>query len=280
MAKKSGLKRQLKKLWASQKALAIPVTYLMLFFSLLIVISLTYSLAVAKIGAQSSALKASVAKQNMLTLDDAVHSVAWSFGASKIVYMDDCGGFFQTQSTEKHLAINFTDGQSFFDIVFNSSVGKAAYELEPSESLFASTFIKGDDRSIANESDSTMTQLYVAVGDDAQELTLCYRPSATVAVIGTSNGKPLNLIRIYIISLNSSQNLSLKEGFYLKVTALNVTVTAYQYEFNESLSHLTLKVTLDEIQSIVKLPISSNSQGAIVNLEIVLCNVRLQKTEV
>jgi hypothetical protein len=273
-------KRQLRKLLQSKKAFAIPVTYLILFVSLIAVVSVTYSFAVIKISARGALLKASVAKQNMQVLDDAVHSVAWSFGASEVVYMDDCGGTFQTAPTAKNLLINFTDEQSFYAIVFNSSLGEAFYELEPSESNDAGLFVRGDDRTIVNQSAFTMTQLYFAVGDDAKDLTLCYHPSATAALIGTRNGKPLNLVRVHIINLNSSQNLMLKEKFYLKVTSENVTTTTSQYEFNQSISSLALKVVFDGTQGTVWLPISSNVNGAVVNVEIVVCNVKIQRVEV
>ncbi len=268
------------KLLQSKKAFAIPVTYLILFVSLMAIISLTYSFAVAKISARGTLLKASVAKQNMQVLDDAVRSVTWSFGASEVVYIDDCGGIFQTEPTAKSLLINFTDEKSFYEIMFNSSIGKAFYELEPSESNYDGLFVRGDDRAIINQSAFTMTQLYFATGDDAKELALCYRPSATAALIGTSNGKPLNLIRIHVINLNSSQNLMLREKFYLKVTSVNVTTTTSQYEFNQSVSSLALEAVFDGIRSTVWFPISSDVSGAVVNVEIVVCNVKIQRVEV
>jgi len=268
-------KKQLMKFLQSKKALAIPVTYLILFVSLVAIISITYSFAVVKVSSRGGLLKVSVAKQNMQVLNDAVRSVAWSFGASEIVYMDDCGGVFQTKSTVKSLVINFAD-----DVVFNSSIGKAFYELESSEFTYDDLFIKGDYGAIINQSAYTMTQLYFSAGNEAKELTLCYRPSVTATPIGTSNGKPLNLIRVYIINLNSSQNLMLREKFYLKVTSLNVTTTTQQYDFSASISSLALKAVFGGILSTVRLPISSNSEGAVVNLEIVMCNVKIQRVEV
>jgi hypothetical protein len=273
-------KGQLRKFLQSKKALTIPVTYLILFSSLIAIISVTYSFAVVKISARGALLKASVAKQNMQVLDDAVRSVAWSFGASKVVYIDDYGGIFQTNPTAKNLVINFTDGQSLYDVVFNSSVGKAFYTLEPSEFNYEGFYIRGDGRAIINQSSFTLTQLYVATGDDAKELTLCYRPSATAANIGATNGKPLNLIRVYIVNLNSSQTVMLREKIYLKITGVNVSTVTRQYEFNQSVSSLALKAVFDETTSIVRLPISSNTEGAFVNLEVVVSNIRIQEAEV
>jgi hypothetical protein len=269
-------KKKLRKFLNSNRALAIPVTYLILFASLIAVISATYSFAIVKIGSRGALLKASVAKQNMQALDDAVRSVSWNLGASSTVYMDDCGGIFQVSPTAKSLTINFTDGDTFNDIVFNSSIGKTFYKLEPSEANYDDLFIRGDKRAIINQSASTMTQLYYSKGSDSGELTLSYRPSATATLIGTNDGKPSNLIRIYIININSSQNLMLTEKFYLKITAMNITTVTRQYEFNSSLSSLALKAIFDGTSSTVQLPISSNTDGAVVSLEIVVCNVRIQ----
>jgi len=244
------------------------------------IIFVTYSFAVAKISARGALLKTSMARQNMQGLDDAVLSVAWSFGVSEVIYMDDCGGVFKTEPTAKTLVLKFTDEQAFYDVVFSSPIGKALHELEPSETEYDGFFIRGDDRAIINQSSFTMTQLYFGLGDDIKQLTLCYRPSATAAFIGTNNGKPLNIVRIYVLNLNSSQSLMLRGKFYLKVTAVNVTTTTRQYEFNVSVSSLALKADFDGKLSTVWLPISSDSEGAIVNLEIVVCSVKIQKAEV
>jgi hypothetical protein len=264
----------------SNRAIAIPVTYLILFVTLIAIISATYSFAIVKISARGATLRASVAKQNMQILDSAIRSVAWSYGASEVVYIDDSGGIFHTDPTAKRLTINFTDEQSFSDIVFDSSVGRAFCELESSEYGNEGLFIRGDQRAIVNQSAVAMTQLYFATGNDANKLTLCYRPSATAAPIGMSNGKPLNLIRVYVMNLNSSENSMLREQFYLRVTATNVTTVTRQRDFNVSVSSLALKAIFDGTSTVVWLPVSSNVDGAIVNLEIVLCNVKIQRAEV
>lgn len=272
-------RKRLGNLLHSKKALAIPVTYLMLFVSLIVVISATYSFAAVKINARGNIIRAAVARQNMQFLDDAVHSVAWSFGASEAVYMDDTGAVFRTEITTKPLLINFTDEQTISDVVFNSSVGRAFYEL-PSGSDFESSFVRGDERSIVNQSSFTMTQLYTLTEKDTRILVLCYRPSATVAVIGASDGKPLNLIRINIINLNSSESLALREKFYLKITSLNVTTITHRYEFNSSVSSLELKAVLDGTSDTVWLPISSNVDGAVVDVEVVTCSIQIREVEV
>lgn len=273
-------KRQLKGFLKSKRALAIPVTYLLLFVSLMAIISMTYSFAVVKINSRGALLRASVAKQNMQFLDDAVHSVAWSFSASEVVYMDNCGGIFKTENTAKNLALNFTDEQTFYSVLFNSPVGRMYYKLDDSEFNEDGSYIRGDDRAVINQTAFTMTQLYVMTADDAKQLVLSYRPLATAAAIGTSGGKPLNLIRINVINVNSSANLSQQEKFYLKVTSVNVTTTKTRYEFNQSVSSLAIKSAFDGKETTVWLPISSISDGVVVDVEVDVCYVTIQRAEV
>jgi hypothetical protein len=273
-------KRQLKGFLKSKRALAIPVTYLLLFVSLMAIISMTYSFAVVKINSRGALLRASVAKQNMQFLDDAVHSVAWSFSASEVVYMDNCGGIFKTENTGKNLALNFTDEQTFYSVLFNSPVGRMYYKLDDSEFNEDGSYIRGDDRAVINQTAFTMTQLYVMTADDAKQLVLSYRPLATAAAIGTSGGKPLNLIRINVINVNSSANLSQQEKFYLKVTSVNVTTTKTRYEFNQSVSSLAIKSAFDGKETTVWLPISSISDGVVVDVEVDVCYITIQRAEV
>lgn len=273
-------KRQLKGFLKSKRALAIPVTYLLLFVSLMAIISMTYSFAVVKINSRGALLRASVAKQNMQFLDDAVHSVAWSFSASEVVYMDNCGGIFKTENTAKNLALNFTDEQTFYSVLFNSPVGRMYYKLDDSEFNEDGSYIRGDDRAVINQTAFTMTQLYVMTADDAKQLVLSYRPLATAAAIGTSGGKPLNLIRINVINVNSSANLSQQEKFYLKVTSVNVTTTKTRYEFNQSVSSLAIKSAFDGKETAVWLPISSISDGVVVDVEVDVCYITIQRAEV
>ena len=273
-------KRQLKGFLKSKRALAIPVTYLLLFVSLMAIISMTYSFAVVKINSRGALLRASVAKQNMQFLDDSVHSVAWSFSASEVVYMDNCGGIFKTENTAKNLALNFTDEQTFYSVLFNSPVGRMYYKLDDSEFNEDGSYIRGDDRAVINQTAFTMTQLYVMTADDAKQLVLSYRPLATAAAIGTSGGKPLNLIRINVINVNSSANLSQQEKFYLKVTSVNVTTTKTRYEFNQSVSSLAIKSAFDGKETTVWLPISSISDGVVVDVEVDVCYITIQRAEV
>lgn len=266
------------RLWSSKRGIAIPVTFLMLFVSLTLVISATYYFAVAKISAKGELLNISAAKQSMLLLDDSIGFVAWSSGTSEVFHLEDCGGEFKSEPTAKRLVINLTD-DTFYDVIFNSSIGKVAYELSPSESPTTGIFLRGDSRVVVNQSSSTMTQLYISMGTKRPEITLCYRPLASSSTVGSSGGKPVNSLRIYILNLNSSQNLALRGELYLKLTCLNVTSTVRSYNFSYPITSLMIKADLDGVEGEVSLPISSTAEGAIVNVETVTCNIRLQRAK-
>jgi len=254
------------------------VTYLTLFVSLLVIVSVTYSYAVVKINGKNAQVKGSVAKQNMQILDDVVHRVAWSHGASEVISMDDCGGTFKTAATNIRLLLNLTDESSFNDILFDSPVGQAKYELQNGIGDIG-TYFRGDGRAVINATAFTVTQLHVTSGENSVQIVLNYRPFATSTTVGQSDGKPVNRIRINILSLNASESLWLKEKFSLKIGSLNVTCRTCSYSLNTSVSSLALKAELDGTETTIWLPIESNIQGANVIVDIVTCTIKIQKME-
>lgn len=264
----------------SRKGLAIPVTYLLLFASLIVIISATYGFAIARISAEAAQLRGSVAKRNMQALDEAIRFVAWSAGGSKTVYMEDCGSGFHSKPLAKNLTIVLTDGQAFSHGVFNGSVGKVLYALEGLAESNAGLYVRGDSRAIVGQGAYTVTQLYFdfdGEGERAQRLVLCYRPMATVLAVG-ANGevKPLNIIRVYIISLGCSRTFSLYGSFHLKVSVLNITSTVSRFEFNSSVSSLALEAVSDNAKTTVWLPVQSGAEGAVVSVETYICHVNVQ----
>jgi len=262
--------------WLSKRGMAVPVTFLILLVSLSLIISLTYSLAVSRINSKSQLLKVSAAKQGMLYLENFIASIAWSPGSSQVYSFDDCGGKLRVEPEAKSLLINLTDN-SFYDVVFDGSVGKAVYELFPSESQGDNLFLKGDNRVVINQSRFTMTQLYIFQGTESPEITLCYRPLASSTAVGSSGGKPVNNLRIYVISLNSSQNITLQGNFYLEIACLNVTSSSRSYDFSYPINSLLVKANSDGATGEVSLPISSNAEGALVNMEIITCDIQLRR---
>ena len=265
--------------WQSKRGIALPITFLVMFVSLTLLISTTYFFAISRISSESILLRVSGAKQDMFSLENSIASVTWSPGSSQIYYFDNWEGTLMMVPGDRRLVINVTDN-SFYDIVFNSTIGSIIYTLPASGAQNEDFYPKGDSRAIVNQSASTMTQLHIFRDTESQRIMISYRPLAFSAPIASNNGKPVNNIRIYIINLNSSQPFTLQGNFHIKIACINVTSTTGSYDFLYQITFLTVKSTLDNVGDTVALPISSSEEGAIVNLEIVMCNVQLQRTGV
>jgi len=273
---KHRIKKSLRKLRSSRKAIALPVTFLMLFVSLTILVAVTYYFSITRISARTLALKTTGVEQEMLSLEKIVKFVSWSPGAHEIYEFGDFGGTFKVVPTAKSLVLNITDDSSFNDVFFDSSVGKALYELPPAEEMLGDLFLRGDSRAIVNQSSASMAQLQISQGNEYYELTLSYRPLAGATITGLSNGKPVNNLRVYVVNLNGSESITRLGAFRLKVSCLSVTSALQTYNFTSPLSSLSIKADLDGVVDAVSIPISSNEQGAIVKLETVVCFVKIE----
>jgi len=259
--------------------MAIPITFLMLFVSLMLIITATYYLAMTNISAQGQTLNFSEAKQSMNSLENTISNVLWSPGASQVYLLNDFGGDFETIPSAKTLLINITDG-AFTDTIFSSPIGEAVYELATGEPGASGLYLKGDARTVVNSSASTMTQLGIVTGETSQEIVLSYRPLASSMITGSSDDKPANTVQVYVVSMNLSQSLTLSGAFYLEAKCLSVVSSIRSYDISYQTSTLQVNAVLDGIDGAVSLPISSNSSGAIINVEVLVCNIELQTVEV
>lgn len=266
----------------SRRGLAVPVTYLILFGSLIVLVSVTYGFAVAQINAKGAVLGVAVAKQNMQALDDAIRLVAWNTGAAKTVFMEDCGSLFQVQPNAKNLVLRLTDGGGFSSVFFNGSVGKILYTFSALPENQQGLFIRGDGRTIVGYGASTMAQLYFERNGNVQQLVLCYRPMATALTTCLSNGnseggsKPVNLIRLYVLNVSVPQPLALGGSFKLKVSTANMTSALQVFNFEGAVSSLAIEALSEKAQTTVWLPLESTAEGAVVNLETYICHINIQ----
>ena len=89
----------------SKKATALPVSFLMLFVSLTLIVSATYYVSVTKIQSRGQLLNISVAKQSMLSLENSIGFTEWSPGTSNVYHFEDSGGTFKIYPTAKSLLI-------------------------------------------------------------------------------------------------------------------------------------------------------------------------------
>lgn len=263
----------------SRRATALPVSFLMLFVSLTLIVSATYYVSVTKIQTRGQLLNVAMAKQNMLSFEESIEFTKWSPKASNVYHFEDSGGMFRTYPTTKNLLVNITDNNTFYEVIFNSSIGKAVYELPSAEISVFTFYMKGDRRAIINQSAFTMAQLYLSPGTPSPELTLTYRPLVTISETGFSQGKPINTLRLYIINLNSSTTITTQGEFNIKSTCVNVTSTLQTYNFSYPITSIFVKTALDGRSDMVVLPVSSNASGAFVKVETLVCNIKLERIQ-
>ena len=74
-----------RKFMHSRLAVALPVTFLILFVTTLGLISATYYFSIQKIGSESQLVKITTAKQDMLSLNDKILSTIWNPGSSSTI---------------------------------------------------------------------------------------------------------------------------------------------------------------------------------------------------
>lgn len=268
-------KRTYPRLWRCSRGTALPVTYLMLFVSLTLIISATYYLAITRISARGQALNFVGAKQAMTSLESNIEDVLWSPWASRAQYVDDFGGNFEIEPAAKTLIVNITDG-TFHEIIFNSSVGRSTYQLYYAEPGSSGSFLRGDSRVIISDNSLTLAQLQIVTGQTSQEIQLAYRPFASSTVTDLSGSKPVNAIRIYIVSMNSSENLTFPGSFYLKAKCQSVYSTTRSYNLSYAISSIQVEAILDGVNGSVSLPVFSNQSGTILDVEVLICNIQLQ----
>ena len=276
----SSVIRELAKFYHSKKALAIPVTFLILFVSLLGVISVTYYYAIQTVEASSQSLKVSMANQNMESLDDALLSVMWQPGSSQTLQFQDCGGTLRIQPSANQLLINITDGINITSTVFNATIGQAIYELPYSQSPETGLFLKGDSQVIVDQNDSTTTQLSIENGPQHPEILLCYRPVTSSTVYENDDNTTVNEIRLYMVNLNSSQDIELMGNVPLEISCTTVQETLANYNVSYLPSSLTITANMNGTHGQVTVPIfpiSNTVNGAVIDVELIVCDVTIER---
>jgi len=268
---------RLVKLRRSKKALAIPATFMILFVSMLGIVSITYYFAVEKVNTRSTTLKIVTAKQDMLSFDENLRATLWQPGSARTFEFADSGGKVNVQPSTNSLIISVTDNRDVAATIFNETIGQVLYELPYSETADTGLFLKGDSRTITNQSGSSITQLYIRRGAAHAEILLRYRPTVSYATGGVENEKAVTNVRIYVVNLSASDAISLFGKVPLKMSCATTQITTATYDVSYDPETLVVTSVLDGASGQVSIPISSTASGAIINVEVVLCNVTIQR---
>ena len=267
---------RLLKLYRSKRALAIPVTYLILFVTTLGIVAVTYYYSIERIDARSVSLKDSMAEQGMESLDEAASSVLWQPGSSKTLQIDDYGGELVVQPLTNLLLVNVTDNNGISGTIFNATVGQVVYEMPYSESSDAGLFLDGDSSPISNQTGSATAQLYIRNGQEHIEIALQYRPIVSVASYVAEDNTIVYDVRVYIVNLNSSQSIDSMGTVPLEISCVNVQNTVTTYNVTYPAGTLTINANLTGSQGQVSVPITGGDNRAEVNLNLILCNVKIE----
>jgi hypothetical protein len=262
----------------SKRALAIPMTFLILFVSTLGLISVTYFFAVEKVNSQSLTIKMATAKQDLLSLDQSIMSVVWQPGSARSVEISDSGGKINIQPLAGSLTLSLSDKRDFNQIVNNQTTGQVVYELPYSGSPETGLFLKGDSRTITNQSGSLSTQLCIENGPEHPEIQLHYRPVVSYSVEGVEEGRTINNLRIYVINMNESESISLNGKIPLRVSCESTKITTETYNVSYAIDALTITSVMNGVSGQTSIPISSTSNGAVINFEIVQSNVKIERS--
>jgi hypothetical protein len=269
--------RHFKKFVHSKYAMALPVTFLILFVSTLSIVSFTYYFSVGKVNSQGQTLKVSTAKESLISLNNEIISTLGQPGSSTTFDLIDSGGLLKIQPTRNFLTLSINDGFDIEETIFNTSIGKITYQLPYSSSSQTGLYLKGDSLTIANQSGSSTSQLCIASGAEHPEIRLQYRPTVSYAAAGLEDGKVVNGIRIYIVNLNSSLEISLRGEFPLQISCISAELESKIFEVSSSVRNLMLTSVLNGVNGSVYVPISSTTEGAIIHIETVVSNVSIQR---
>ena len=259
----------------SKKALALPITYLILFVSTMLLISVTYVFAVQQVNDQQQSFQVLTAKQDMTSLDDDILSVVSQPGSAATLDFRDTGGQLNVQPSSNNLTLSVADNNAINATIFNGTTGQVVYELPPSEDADIGSFLEGDFATITNQSGSSLSQLYIASSLQGPQIQLAYRPAVTYAAAGVENGQAITDIRIYIVNLNSSAPLALRGELPLKIACVSTQLTTETYQVPHQPENLVITSQLNGFTGSVSVPISSTP--AIINVEIVTSNISIEE---
>jgi hypothetical protein len=262
----------------SRRALAIPATFLILFVTMIGMISITYYFSIEKVNAQSQTLKISAIKQDMFSLDDAILSVLWEPGSSRRIDFGNMGGELNVNSSANDMLINITDGDELSGTIFNETIGEVAYKLPYAPSLDTGVFLKGESRTIINQTGSGITQLSVSQGISHPEVQLRYRPIVTYTNTGLEGNLPVNNLRVYVVKLNSSDVTDLMGAVSLKISNTATQTTTTTYTLSRTSGTASITCTINQETGQVVAPLESTVDGCIVRVDVIVCRVELERT--
>jgi hypothetical protein len=214
----------------------------------------------------------------MISLDENIMSTVWQPGSARTFEISDSGGKLCVKPNATSLEIVVTDYQGLNETVFNQITGQISYQLPYSESSEAGLFLRGDSRTITNQSGASNTQLSIESGAEHPEIQLRYRPTLSYYSAGSENGGSVYNLRIYVVNMNGSDAVSLYGKVPLRISCESTQITRATFNFSSNSDAIGVSSVLDGVTSQVSIPISSSPEGGIINVEVVQCIVKVERS--
>lgn len=271
------LKRSVRRIVTSKRALALPATFLILFVTTLGLITVTYYFSVQRINLQSEALKASTARQNFLSLDNSVLSTLGHPGSSATYDLADSGGLLYTLPNNNTLTVTVNDGSGIEQTIYSSTTGQVNYKITTLGSMSIGLYLKGSSQPITDQTGSSLSQIFIVKGEKGPELQLQYRPTITYASGGVQDGKAVTNIRIYIVNLNSSSQITSSGEVPLKVSCVDTQLFSRSFQVSSETENFAITSYLAASTGNILVPVSNTADGAIIHLETVVSTVSIER---
>ncbi len=258
-----------------RRGLAAPVSMLIILFSLTLVSTIAYSISLRQIGNRKEDLKLLAAEEKMLDLEGAISAVAWSPGGSRTLAFSNYGGQLRVEPNENHLTLNITMGNTTVT-VFDSDTGRFVYELPSTVAGHYGVWLRGDGRSIVNQSSAYLARMVVEKGIEHEELVAGYRPLVSSSAGELISDRRVNNVRIYVVNLNASQPLQSRGEFYVRVFCNTVSAQVHSYDHNASVTTLVVTAVLGGEEDAIVVPLTVGPSGSTLRLEVIISRVRIE----
>lgn len=258
-----------------RRGLAAPVSLLLILFSLTLASTIAYTYSLNQIENRKEDLKLYAAEDKMLDLEAAISGVAWSPGGARTLAFSDYGGQLRVEPSANHLRLNFTMGASTYTL-FDSDTGRFVYELPSTVVGHLGRWLRGDERTIVNQSSAYQAMMRVEIGDEREELKARYRPLVSSSVGDLVSERRVNNIRVYVVNLNASQSIGSGGEFHVRVVCDNVTTRVRSYDLDSSITDVGVTAELDGAEGTVVVPLTVGPSGSTVRVEVVVCSVRVE----
>jgi WD40 repeat protein len=258
--------------------LTAPVSLLLILFSLTLASTIAYTYSLNQIENRKEDLKLYAAEEKMLDLEEAISGVAWSPGSTRTLAFSDYGGQLRVEPSANHLQLNVTMGASTYTL-FDSDTGRFVYELPSTVVGHLGRWLRGDERSIVNQSSAYQAMMWVETGDEHEELIARYRPLASSSLGDLISERRVNNIRVYVVNLNASQPIGSGGEFHVKVVCDNVTTRVSSYDLDSSITDVSVTgvtAELDGVERTVVLPLTVGPSGSTVRVEVVVSHVKIE----